>query len=526
MLEQEKQKIDEIIAKIPEIYRYEELLSVTEMKEAEQKTIEAGTSVQELMNNAGIAVADFISKDYSDHKKIVVLAGLGSNGGDGYVAAHLLMQRGFEVNVYSVGDHNSMSGAAKEACEAWLSETNSSGIKPAETLDETTLHETDLVIDAIIGIGLSGPLSDTLVNLVNLVNDNFTDVVSIDIPTGVDGNTGAMLPVAINANATVTFLRSKIGHILFPGRDCTGYLHLVPDIGIIDNLYEDLKNVAVRASIGINILHYESYKWYQHKYDRGHVLVISGGRYTSGASRLAAQAAAKSGAGMVTIAGRTNALDIHANHVTSIMLKPYNRLQELQKMIVDEMKIDTIVIGPGLGENAKQITQAIIELQYPTVIDADSLTAFEKNPNELLDILHDEMIVTPHAGEFKRLFPDADIESDKLQAVRRASEKTEAVILLKGPDTIVTSASLSETMIFDNAPHWLATAGSGDVLAGIIASQSAQGNTMYNAATFGTYVHGEAGQFCGGGSTASDLVVAAGKVFQSLTGSNSNDPSG
>lgn len=515
MEEETTQEIEE--SEVPDIYRFPELVTVSEMKEAEQKAIESGTSAKQLMEAAGAAVADVIKEKLPAAKSAIVLAGLGANGGDGYVVARELLQHGMDVTVYSVGDYLTMKGEAKEACDEWLAEENSTGIKPIEELTDALLEATDLIVDAIFGTGLSRELSKELEKLVERVNASSSTVVAVDVPSGMDATTGQIMPVAIQAGITVTFFRAKTGHLLYPGREYSALVVLKADIGIDELLLDDIPRLRLRGSAGLALTPSSHYRYYEHKYDRGHVLVVSGGRYTTGASRLAAYGAAKSGVGLVTIAGRTNALDVHANHVTSIMLKPYNRIQDLQKMILEEMKIDAIVVGPGLGENARKITEAIIELQMPTVFDADSLSSFEDNPAMLLDNLDSEMVITPHVGEFKRLFPDLEPETDKLGAVEAATDRTEAVIVLKGADTIVSASSPRLTTINDRAPAWLATAGSGDVLAGVIGSSMAQGQRSFNAAFRGVCLHGEGGYMCGGASTATELVGGIAKAYQAVT---------
>ena len=517
MDEETPQEIEE--TKVPDIYRFPELVTVSEMKEAEQKAIESGTSAKQLMEAAGVAVADVIKENFSEVEGIIVLAGLGANGGDGYVVARELLQHGMGVTVYSVGDYVTMRGEAKEACDEWLALENSTGIKPVEELTDSLLESTDLIVDAIFGTGLSRELSKDVQELVGRVNTVSSIVVSVDVPSGVNATTGQLMPRAILADFTVTFFRAKTGHLLYPGRKFSGHVILKAEIGIDESVLYDTPRMRVRGTAGLVLTELANYMYHEHKYDRGHVLVMSGGRYTTGASRLAAYGAAKSGAGLVTIAGRTNALDVHAHHVTSIMLKPYNRIQDLQKMILEEMKIDAIVVGPGLGENARKITEAIIELQIPTVFDADSLSAFRDNPAMLLDNLHSDMVITPHVGEFKRLFPDLDPETDKLGAVETATERTEAVIVLKGADTIVSESTRLLSTINDRAPAWLATAGSGDVLAGVIGSLIAQGEKSYYAAYQGVWLHGEGGYRCGGASTATDLVGGIAKAYRFFTDS-------
>lgn len=498
-----------------------DVVSVAEMKTAEELAINSGVSERQLMERAGTGVADVIVKHFSNAYKIIVFTGLGGNGGDGYVAARLLAQRGLDVCVVSVGDHESMTGVAKEARDAWRDASKANKIMPLSELTDDWLMSADLVIDAIFGTGLSRDVSEELSDLFERINCLAERKVSVDIPSGVNADTGQCMPNAVEADATATFFRPKIGHLMDPGKMCTGVLHLVNDIGIDDRVLIQQEHAKRLVTVGLplNTLTLNGYFANQHKYDRGHVVVISGGRYTTGASRLAALGAAKSGAGLVTIAGKTTALDVHANHVTSIMLRPYNRIQDLQKLLYEEMKVDSIVVGPGLGENAKQITRAIIELQMPTVFDADSLTAFEKDPSELLDHLHNQMIITPHAGEFNRLFPGFDLQKDKFGAASSAIEQTKAIMILKGPQTIIARSNPKATLISDHAPPWLATAGSGDLLAGIAGSLLARGVNAFEAGGTAAWLHGEAGFVSGGGSTAEDFVNGIGKAYQTLTAS-------
>jgi hydroxyethylthiazole kinase-like uncharacterized protein yjeF len=329
-------------------------------------------------------------------------------------------------------------------------------------------------------------------------------VVAIDVPSGVDGATGAVRGSAVEADLTVTFFRKKPGHLLLPGRDLCGELMLA-DIGIPARVLEDIKPKAWENGPGL--WRVPTARAAGHKYTRGHCVVVSGGVLHTGATRLAAMAALRAGAGLVSLAGVANALLVHASHVTSIMLKQVDGANGVALLL--EEKVNSVVIGPaaGIGEPTLANVMAVLGSGVPAVLDADALTSFEHQPQKLLDALKAKpqrpVVLTPHSGEYTRLF--GKLAGSKPDQARDAARRSGAVVILKGSDTVI-AAPDGRVAINANAPPTLATAGSGDVLAGIAGGLLAQGMDGFEAAAAAVWIHGAAGaKFGKPGLIADDL---------------------
>lgn len=488
------------------------LLTTSEMSRADQLTIERGTPGVALMENAGRAVADACAARFP-RGPIDVFCGPGNNGGDGFIAARLLREMGWSVTVHLLGELDVLKGDAAEAARRWNG--------PVEPLRAEAGEGALFIIDAIFGAGLSRNIGGVVADLISHFNDmpghKRPPVVAVDVPTGLLGDTGQVRGLAFEAALTVTFFRKKPGHLLLPGRQLCGELVLA-DIGIED---EVLETIAPRAfengpAIWDHLLPRANLQ--THKYVRGHALVVSGGPANTGAARLAARGAARAGAGLVTVASPPNAVLVNASHLTSIMLTPCANADALSKLLEDKRK-NACLIGPGngVGQGTRENVLAALLSGASMVLDADALTSFAENPRDLFVAITGYFagptVLTPHEGEFKRLFPT--LTGDKLSRARAAAAEAGAIMVLKGPDTIIASPE-GDAIINTNAGPELATAGSGDVLAGIILGLLSQGIPAFEAAAMGAWLHGAAGRSFGAGLIAEDLPEMLPHVWREL----------
>jgi len=475
-----------------------EILTTAEMSKADAFAVAHGVPSLSLMENAGRAVTDAIVARFRPCA-VTVLCGPGNNGGDGFVVARLLDEEGFTVRVAHDADHK---GDAGEMSARWK------GARLALTPD--ALDGAKLVVDGQFGAGLSRPLEGAYAQMVEALND--LPVVAIDVPSGLSGDTGEPLgAVVVTAVLTVTFFRKKPGHLLLPGRALCGEI-VVGDIGIPaeaanTNLHENTPA----------LWHFPWPKLEGHKYSKGHCVVISGGAAHTGAARLAARAALRVGAGLVRVASPPDAVAVNAAHLTAIMLKPFEGAAGLAELLSDK-RLNALVVGPGLGVGGE--TRALVDSALKSgaavVLDADALTSFQGDPEALFNRLHDRCVLTPHAGEFERLFPGLlDEAVSRLEAARAAAARAGCVVLLKGADTVITHPD-GKAVINANAPPTLATAGAGDVLAGLIAGLLAQHMTALDAAACGAWLHGDAASRFGPGLIAEDLPEMLPAVLAAL----------
>ena len=346
-------------------------------------------------------------------------------------------------------------------------------------------------------------------------------VHAVDLPSGINGATGAVMGVAVHAAETVTFFRRKAGHALLPGRLHCGRLR-VADIGIPASVLDRIKPRTFLNAPELWRAHFPLPRVDGHKYARGHAVVVSGGLSSTGAARLAARGALRAGAGLVTIASPRDALAVNAAASLAVMVRPVDDADELADFLRDPRR-NAVVLGPGggVGAGMRELVLAALAGERAVVLDADALTSFADEPQALIDPLRARSaatLLTPHEGEFSRLFNSlVDQAQSKLERARAAAETSGAVVLLKGPDTVV-AAPDGRGAIADNAPPWLATAGSGDVLAGIAAACLAQGISAFEAAAAAVWLHGEAGVEFGAGLIAEDLPEALPKVYRRLFG--------
>ncbi|HEX3674881.1 MAG TPA: NAD(P)H-hydrate dehydratase [Rhizomicrobium sp.] len=484
-----------------------EILTVAACYEADKYAAAHGTPTLTLMERAGQAVADEICKRWRP-RIATVLCGPGNNGGDGFVVARLLKERGWDVSVPLLGSRTALKGDAAAMAQQW-----SGGVEDlsVDTLDDSS----GLIVDALFGAGLSRPLEGAAKDVASAVNARKTPVVSIDVPSGVQGDSGKVLgEVCIEANLTVTFFRKKPAHVLMPGRDICGEI-AVADIGIPDAAAGTAMLFENGPELWGNVFRWPDANGY--KYTRGHCVVVSGPAHATGAARLAARGALRSGAGLVSVASPTEAVAVNAATLTAIMVKPFSGAGGLAELLTDS-RLNAIVAGPGLSvdDETRELVAAVLASKAAVVLDADGLTSFKASPDALFAQLRAPAVLTPHDGEFGRLFGSLLTEAQsKVEAVRSAAATANCTVLLKGADTVI-AAPDGRAVVNTNAPPSLATAGSGDVLSGIIGGLMAQGMDSFDAACAGVWLHGEAANCFGIGLIAEDIPETLPQVLRAL----------
>lgn len=511
----------------------QEILTNEQMAQAEREANARGVPYLTLMESAGRAVADEAARMVRPGSRISVLCGPGNNGGDGFVAARLLRERGYDVRLFCLVPVNQLKGDAAAMARRWPLV-----VRPASPDALQSMH---LVIDALFGAGLSRGLTGDLAELVEAMNASGLPVLSVDVPSGLNGTTGTHDGPVVQATRTVTFFRQKPGHLLMPGRGLCGDV-IVADIGIPDDVLQQSGVCTIEnAPTAWKAL----YPWPGaggHKYNRGHALVVSGPAFQSGAARLGARAALRAGAGLVTIAGTSSATAINAVHLTAIMLAVCSGAASLREILADERK-NAVLIGPGagVGSETADLVEAVLDSAAAVVLDADALTSFAQHREATTEKVQfgftgsrsqkttdaqslyaaigakpdRTVVMTPHDGEFARLFPDLVQVPSKLDRALQAAKRSGAIVVLKGADTVI-AAPDGRAAINSNAPATLATAGSGDVLAGIITGLLAQRMPGYEAACAAVWLHGAAAKAFGLGLIAEDLPEVLPRVLTEL----------
>ena len=479
-----------------------QLLTVAEMTAADAAAVAAGVPVDLLMQRAGAAVATAIRARWTP-RPVLVLCGPGNNGGDGYETASELARHGWTVQVAASGDVSRLRGAAAAAAGRFAG--------PVVRMDAAALEGIELVVDALYGAGLTRPLGAAERDILRRAAER-APIVAVDLPSGLAGDTGTVLGHAPTAALTVTFHRKKPAHVLEPGRSLCGEV-VVADIGLAPpvrgpgSLFENHPDLWRPA--------FPRPSTVAHKGDRGRLVLVSGPMHATGACRLAARAGLRIGAGLVTVASPPDALAVNAAQLTAIMLKPFLNEEELQQMAE---QVDAVVIGPAAGvtEETRLNVLACCRTGAAMVVDADALTIFRDDPDELFSALDRDDVLTPHPGEFERIFPGLLRTSpSRIVAARSAAATAGCIVLLKGPDTVIAGPD-GRAAVNTNATSWLATAGSGDVLAGTIAGLIAQGMDSFEAACAGVWVHAETGRRFGPGLIAEDLPDRFPEVLRDL----------
>lgn len=542
-----------------------ELLTAAQMRAIEQAAIESGeVTGLELMERAGRGVVEAIFEEWPElaktSHKAVVLCGPGNNGGDGFVVARLLNEWGWEVEVFLYGDAEKLPPDARVNYERWMELGEVRSYNKEETNHGAASANSDLLIDGLFGTGL--------MRAVTQPEELYWDVcqrwgrqqhelavmkpkiVAIDIPSGVCSDSGRELSadgedeagIAVQANLSVSFHAAKLGHFLSEGVGLAGKT-VVRSIGLEGSPRPrgGMKSPPGGAAgdcpavpPGEIVRLFERPDWLgklgnDHKFSYGHALILSGPSGKGGAARLSARGALRIGAGLVTVAPTPGALQENAARLDAIMLSPVGDAQVLQAVLADE-RLSALCLGPGLGvERARDLVPVALAAKRATVLDADALTAFKDDPSVLFDMLHENCVLTPHAGEFARLFPDIAEKLNapatkgpaysKVDATREAAARAGCVVLFKGPDTVIAApdgvCSINSAAYERSAP-WLATAGSGDVLAGFITGLLARGFAPMQAAETGAWLHVECALEFGPGLIAEDLPEQLPAVFRKL----------
>ncbi|TAJ86984.1 MAG: NAD(P)H-hydrate dehydratase [Reyranella sp.] len=483
------------------------LLSCAEMAKADAFAIASGVPGRVLMEAAGAAVAAAAMERHA-RRPVVVLCGPGNNGGDGFVAARHLQKAGWPVRLVLFGAVGNLKGDAAWAAGTWTG--------PVERWSSSMLDDAPLVIDAIFGAGLSRPVEGEIGAAIASVNARKLPVVAVDVPSGLHGDSGEILGSALVAETTVSFFRAKPGHYAVEGLRRCGSL-LIADIGIPARA---LTEIAPQAWLNAPTLWAHLLRRADiadHKYARGHLTILAGAHAT-GAARLAALAGRRVGAGLVTIAAYRSTLPAFQAAEPGNLIVEADDGAMFTHLLGDERR-NAILIGPGsgTGDRTRESVLSALHARRSVVLDADAITVFAADPGLLFRSVRGPTLLTPHEGEFRRLFPDLGGRAGKLERVRQAAARSGATILLKGPDTVIAGPD-GRAVINVHASPALATAGSGDVLAGLIGGLLAQGLTPFAAASAAAWLHGEcARQFGGPGLIAEDLPALLPRALQSVS---------
>lgn len=517
------------------------LLTAQEMGRADALAVAAGVPGLALMEAAGRAVAEaVVDLIPGTGRTVAVVCGPGNNGGDGFVAARLLREQGYGVRVGLLGERQRLAGDAAAVAARWPGNV--------EALTPATLKGADLIIDALFGAGLSRPLDGTAAEVVAAINAAGNPVLAVDVPSGLDGTTGHAHGPVVQATRTVTFFRMKPGHLLLPGRLLCGEVR-VADIGMPLRVLDEISPRTFANGAALWQPAYPAPRLDAHKYTRGHAVVVSGPAESTGAARLGARGALRIGAGLVTLVGSGASTAINATHATAVMVRAIASDGALAGFLADERR-NAVLIGPGAGVTVATAAgvMAVLGSAAAVVLDADALTSFaidatdapvkaaglgfvvrSADPEPVKEGLFEAIkarqapvVLTPHEGEFKRLF--GELAGSKLDRARQAAAASGAVVVLKGPDTVI-AAPDGRAAINANAPPWLATAGSGDVLAGFITGLLAQRMPAFEAACAAVWLHGECANRFGIGLIAEDLPEQLPVVLAALHAASRIHPS-
>ncbi len=482
------------------------VLTVSQMYEADSITIKSGVSGADLMFHAGEAVAKALGGALSGVGKVLVLCGPGNNGGDGFVAAKILHDQGFDVKLFSLIPREAIRGDALVHAGQWQGDL-------FIDLKKKDFENADVIVDALFGAGLSRPLEGRVAQFSQWAKSKPT--ISVDIPSGLSGDTGQVMGDHVfTATRTVTFFRKKPGHLLYPGKKICGEVSVV-DIGIGQDC---LKKIAPNIAENNPCLWMDKipqYSFNKHKYSFGHSLVFGG--IMTGAARLSSLAALRVGSGLVSVLCSEKDQLVYALTSPSLIVRTIESGTDIISDIDDvlsDKRINSLLIGPGggRGDELKRTVQKLLNLKSRSIVlDADAISVFETCRDELINAIHKNVVLTPHEGEFKKIFPD--LRQSKIENAAKAAKSSGGIIVLKGADTVIASPD-GRIVINTNAPGYLARGGAGDVLAGIITGLLAQGLEPFEAACAGVWIHGEAASHAGAGMIADDLLAGIRFVVQ------------
>ena len=469
------------------------LLSNAQMYAADKAAVEAGVPGVTLMENAGAAVARAILERYPSCP-VAILAGPGNNGGDGFVAARYLKEAGWPVRLALLGARDALKGDAAHHAGLWDGD--------AEPLTPDVLEDAGLVVDALFGAGLTRPLEGAPASLARAVKARGLPVVAVDVPSGVSGDDGSVVgDLAVQAETTVTFFRKKPGHLLLPGKALCGEVVLAA-IGTPDSVLEEIAPSLWENAPELWAGSFPQRRPDSHKYDFGHALILGGGEMT-GAGRLASLAALRCGAGLVSVAAPAAAGLAYQMTSPSVIVQSCDGPEDWQELLADRRR-NAVLLGPGGGVGAalRESVRNALEAGKAAVIDADAITSFAEEPEALFSAISGPCVLTPHEGEFARIFPD--LQGSKLERALAAAARSGATVVLKGNDSVI-AAPDGRAAINGTAPPELATAGAGDVLAGMVLAYLAQGVPAFEAAAMAAWLHGDAAERFGPGLISEDL---------------------
>lgn len=493
------------------------VVTKSEMKDIETAGMAAfDLTLGQLMERAGEAVAVDAAKGWvnTSGKKVVILCGKGHNGGDGLVAARILSEAGAVVDVFIIADEADLKDETLEALRAAKKTRASVVLNPQPDTVLSAADDADLVIDCLFGFGLSGAITGSAAGVIEAVNNTRTEILSVDIPSGVEADSGHIHGPAIVADRTLALTLPKIGCVTFPGAKATGHLQTA-DIGISSIVEPDMGKVNIYEPSDYKKLlpHHDDEV---HKHDRGTVLVIAGSVGMTGAATLTAQAALRAGAGIVTLgipASLNHVFEIKLTEVMTVPL-PETPSGSISASAFDQISdlaatFDVLALGPGLsldGSTVNLVRMMVKELDSPMVIDADALNALIGETKRLKERTA-PTVLTPHPKELARLMQStvAHIQEDRIGLAMAASSKWDSVTVLKGAHTVVASPESSLVNLTGNPG--MATAGTGDVLTGIIASLMAQTKDPFGSAALAVYLHGLAGDIAAHEVTGHCLVA-------------------
>lgn len=486
------------------------VLSVAEAYAADQAAARAGVETLKLMEKAGTAVARAVQARWAACP-VAILCGPGNNGGDGFVAARALAQAGWPVRVFLAGDVDGLRGDAAVNAKRWQDRGEILPLAPG------CLDDNPVVVDALFGAGVTRPPTGAARRAIEDINARNLPCIAVDLPSGVNGDSGCLVGadegIAPRCVSTVTFFRPKPAHFLYPARALCGEL-IVADIGIPESVLDGLRPRTAHNEPSLWSL--PTPAWDDHKYSRGYAVVF-GGAHMTGAARLAARAARRMGAGLLRLVVPAGAEALYSADAPGAFVEGIGPDGDTGTILVDPRR-NGVLIGPGLGvgPHTRARVREVLAAGRATVLDADALTSFADDPKALFTAVaaaRSSVVLTPHDGEFYRIF--SGIEGSRLVRARAAAERSGATVVLKGADTVV-AAPDGRAAIASNAPPWLATGGSGDVLAGAILGLLVQGMPAWQAACAAVWLHGAAGGRLGRGLIAEDLPEALAQVVKTL----------
>lgn len=477
---------------------HDDILNTKDCGACDRHAAENGVSGEQLMAQAGAAVAQAIRHRWAP-RETLVLCGPGNNGGDGFICAAALREAGWPVRVCLMGGQDQLKGDAAWAAGVWRETPERAGPAACDTAE--------LIVDALFGAGLNRPPEGEAAALIKAMSGRGVPVVAIDLPSGVSGDLARAEGAVAAADLTVTFHRRKPAHILEPAASLCGEVVLA-GIGIPGSWRDVVQPCARENGPELWLSALPAVRTGDHKHARGRLAVFSGGASSTGAARLAARAGLRAGAGLVTLASPPSALMVNASASTAVMVRRWADPAATDALLED-LRADAAVLGPamGVGEGTREAVASAARTDTALILDADALTSFEDAPEALFAVLRPGDVLTPHPGEFRRLFPDIAAREDinRIEAAARAAGRAGCCVLLKGPDTVI-AAPGHLPVVNRHASPALATAGSGDVLAGLIGGLAAQGVSGFDAACAAAWLHGDCGLRLGTGLIAEDLA--------------------